>query len=172
MDTSILDFTLRPDNAAARHPHPAPGARNRRETDLSTISAFIHPAVQTVSLILGLFLLALGLRIRKSRQSGAQTARLSSLHMRLGRCFTALIAGGYLIGPIGMRYALGEPVFASAHGYFGTLALALFLGTAYLGRKLRLAPDSEDFRQIHVFCAFIAVFVSLAVAILGFQLLP
>jgi uncharacterized membrane protein len=141
---------------------------------LSTIGAFIHPAIQTISLILGLFLLALGLRIRKSRRRGAgpDTARLASRHMRLGRWFTALIAGGYLVGPIGMRYVLDEPVFASAHSYFGTLALTLFLGTAYLGRKLRLAPGREDIRQIHVFCAFIAIFVSLVTAIMGFQLLP
>ena len=77
-----------------------------------------------------------------------------------------------LLGPLGMRFLLGEPVFATAHSYFGTLSLSLYLGTAYLGRKLRLAPGREDIRQIHAFCAFIAVFVSLLVAILGFQLLP
>ncbi len=125
-------------------------------------------------LILGLFLLGLGLRIRKNRRLGPdpQTARLAGLHMRLGRWFTALLGIGYILGPLGMHYALGEPLFATAHSYFGTLVLSLFLGTAYLGRKLRIAPGKDDIRQIHTFCAFIAVFISLAVAVLGFQLLP
>ena len=138
------------------------------------IGAYIHPAAQVAILILGLYLLGLGLRIRNNRRLGAgpDTARLAGLHIRLARWFTALLAIGYILGPLGMHYALGESLFVTAHSYFGTLALSLFLGTAYLGRKLRIAPGKDDIRQIHTFCAFIAVFVSLAVAVLGFQLLP
>jgi hypothetical protein len=136
--------------------------------------AFIHPALQTALLILALYILTLGLRIRKSRLQGPGpgTARLARLHMRLSRWFTALIAVGYLLGPLVMWLVLGKPVFATAHAFFSTLALVLFMGTAYLGRKLRLAPGKDDIRQIHTFCAFIAVFISLITAIQGFQLLP
>jgi hypothetical protein len=141
---------------------------------LDGIGAYIHPATQVAILILGLFLLSLGLRIRNNRRLGPDphNARLAGLHMRLGRWFTALLGIGYILGPLGMHYALGEPIFATAHSYFGTLALSLFLGTAYLGRRLRITPDRDDIRQIHLFCAFIAIFISLAVAVLGFQLLP
>ncbi|HBK80932.1 MAG TPA: hypothetical protein DDZ83_14890 [Nitrospinae bacterium] len=166
----ILDFTGPRGNAGISNPTTSDGGI----FDLSRALAFFHPALQTSALILGLYLLVLGLRIRKSRRQGAgpHTARLAAHHMRLARCFTACLTAGYLLGPLGMRFLLGEPVFATAHSYFGTLSLSLYLGTAYLGRKLRLAPGREDIRQIHAFCAFIAVFVSLLVAILGFQLLP
>ncbi|MBT3350815.1 MAG: DUF4079 family protein [Nitrospinaceae bacterium] len=138
------------------------------------IGPYIHPTMQVAILILGLFLLALGLRIRNNKRFGPNphTARLVGLHMRLGRWFTALLVFGYFLGPLGMHFALAEPLFATAHSFFGTLALSLFLGTAYLGRRLRIAPGRDDLRQIHIFCAFIAIFISLAVAILGFQLLP
>jgi phosphatidylglycerophosphate synthase len=138
------------------------------------IAPFIHPALMTAVLGIGLFLLVLGLRIRKQRRQGPgpQTVRLASLHMRLGRWFTGLLIGGYILGFAGMWFSLGEPLYQTGHSYFGTLALLLFLGTAYLGRKLRLRPGRMDVRQLHAFCAFIAVFVALIVSILGFQLLP
>jgi len=141
---------------------------------LSRSLAFFHPVFQAAALILGLYLLVLGLRIKKSRRqkAGIQTARLATLHIRLARWFIASITAGYLLGLLGMRFAIDESVFATAHSYFGTISLSLYLGTAYLGRKLRLAPDRQDIRQIHSFMAFLAVFVSLLVAILGFQLLP
>ncbi len=128
----------------------------------------------TAVLVLGLFLLVLGLRIRKQRHQGPGpgTARLAALHMRLARWFTGFLAGGYLLGLAGMRFSLGDPVFETAHSYFGSLALILFIWTAYLGRKLRQRPDKDDYRQLHAFCAFIATFISLVVAFLGFQLLP
>ncbi len=128
----------------------------------------------TTVLALGLFLLVLGLRIRKQRRQGPGpgTARLAALHMRLARWFTGFLAGGYLLGLGGMRFSLEEPVFETAHSYFGTLTLILFMGTAYLGRKLRLRPEKDDYRQLHAFCAFIATFAALVVAFLGFQLLP
>lgn len=152
---------------------------------MSGIGAFIHPAAQTVALALGLFVLILGLRIRRERRAGpgpgtaglgtarlAGRAALAGRHMRLARWFIALLSVGYPLGLAGMWFALEKPLFGTAHSYFATLALGLFLGVAYLGRRLRIDPGRDDFRQIHTFCAFIAMFVALAVAILGFQLLP
>ena len=141
---------------------------------MSNIGAFIHPAVQTAVLLLGLFVLILGLRIRRDRRAGPGpgTARLAARHMRLGRWFIALLSAGYFLGLAGMWLALEKPLYGTPHSFFATLVLLLFLGVAYLGRRLRLDPGRDDFRQIHTFCAFIATFLALAVAILGFQLLP
>ena len=141
---------------------------------MSGIGAFIHPAAQTAALALGLYVLILGLRIRREHRAGPGpgTARLAGRHMRLARWFIALLSAGYLLGLAGMWFALDKPLYGTAHSFFATLALGLFLGVAYLGRRLRIDPGRDDFRQIHTFCAFIAMFVSLAVAILGFQLLP
>ncbi len=128
----------------------------------------------TATLALGLFLLVIGLRIRKQRRQGPGpgTARLAAMHMRLGRWFIGFLAGGYIMGLTGMWFSLREPIFETGHSYFGTLTLILFMGAAYLGRKLRLRPGRDDFRQLHVFCAFLAMFAALVVAFLGFQLLP
>lgn len=147
---------------------------------MSGIGAFIHPAAQTAALALGLYVLILGLRIRRERRAGpgpgtarlAGRAALAARHMRLGRWFIALLSAGYFLGLAGMWFALEKPLFGTPHSYFATLTLLLFLGVAYLGRRLRIDPGRDDFRQIHTFCAFIATFLSLAVAILGFQLLP
>lgn len=138
------------------------------------IYPFIHPALMCAVLALGLFLLAVGLRIRRQRRQapGPKTSRLAALHIRLGRWFIGLLAAGYVLGLAGMALFLGEPVFNTAHSYFATLALLLFGAAAYLGRRLRLRPGMDDFRQLHSFCAFLAMFISLVVAILGFQLLP
>jgi len=86
--------------------------------------------------------------------------------------FIGFLAGGYFLGLVGMWFSLKEPIFETGHSYFGTLTLILFIGTAYLGRRLRLRPGRDDFRQLHAFCAFLAMFGALVVAFLGFQLLP
>ncbi|MEE9241090.1 MAG: DUF4079 family protein [bacterium] len=141
---------------------------------MSGLTPFIHPALMTAILALGLFLLAVGLRIRKHRRQGGgpKTARLAALHMRFGRWFIGFLAGGYILGLVGMRFSLGEPVYETGHSYFGTITLIIFFWTAYLGRRLRQHPGRDDYRQLHAFCAFIAIFLALVVAFLGFQLLP
>ncbi|MEE9274546.1 MAG: DUF4079 family protein [bacterium] len=140
---------------------------------MSGLWGYIHPIHQGAVIALGLITLALGLRVRRGRRRpGPGQARLAALHMRLGRWFTALFSAGYLLGLAGMRFALGDPNFETAHAYFGTIALLLLLGTAYLGRRLRLRPAAEDTRQLHSYCGFLAIFVALAVAFLGMNLLP
>lgn len=138
------------------------------------LAAYIHPAFQIATLSLGLIVLANGLRVRRSRKGGAgpETARVARLHMRLGRWFIALFSVGYALGLGGMRFALGGPLYETAHSYFATLALGLFWTTAYLGRRLRKNPGKDDLRQIHSYCGFLAVFIALFVAVLGMRLLP
>ncbi|MBI2178894.1 MAG: DUF4079 family protein [Candidatus Tectomicrobia bacterium] len=141
---------------------------------MRTLAPYLHPAFQVCVLALGLWVLRLGLGVRRARRGapGPGRARLAGRHMRLARGFTGLLALGYLLGLAGMGLALGEPLLRTAHGYFATLALALLLLTAYLGRRLRLAPGREDLRQIHSYAAFLTIFLCLAVAFLGMNLLP
>ena len=138
------------------------------------LAPYLHPAFQTAVLLLGLWVLRLGLQVRRARGGapGPGRARLAARHMRLARGFTALLALGYLLGLAGMRLALGEPVLQTAHGYFATLALGLLFLTAWLGRRLRRAPGREDLRQIHSYAAFLTIFLCLAVAFLGMHLVP
>lgn len=136
--------------------------------------AYVHPVFQIAALSLGLLALANGLRVRRARRggSGAERAGIARLHMRIGRCFAALFTTGYALGLGGMRFALESPLYETAHAYFATLALCLLWTTAWLGRRLRKAPGNSDLRQIHAYCGFLAVFVSLFVAFLGMRLLP
>ncbi len=136
--------------------------------------AYIHPALQIATLSLGLFVLANGLRVRRSRRgrAGSETARIARLHMRSGRWLTAFFSAGYALGLGGMRFALESPVYETAHSYFATLALGLLWGTAYLGRRLKKDLRNDDLRQIHSYCGFLAIFVSLFVSFLGMRLLP
>jgi len=141
---------------------------------LGGLSGYIHPLFQGTVLLAGLYLLWLGLRIRRLRRREAAPglARLAGRHMRLGRWFTALFSAGYILGLGGMGLALEEPLWETAHSYFATVAVLLVWGTAFLGRRLRLRPGDSDLRQIHAYCAFVAIFVALAVAFLGMNLLP
>ncbi len=136
--------------------------------------AYVHPAFQIVTLSLGLITMANGLRVRRSRKgrAGAETARIARLHMRLGRWSVALFTTGYALGLGGMRFAMEEPLYETAHSYFATLALGLFWATAYLGRRLRRNLKNVDVRQIHSYCGFLAVFLALFVSVLGMRLLP
>jgi hypothetical protein len=141
---------------------------------VTDLTPYLHPAFQLLVLGLGLVTLSLGLRLRRARAagSGAARARLARQHMRLGRWFTALLPVGYLLGVGGMGLALKEDVLQTAHAFFATLAIALLLLTAWLGRQLRLALRREDLRQIHSYAAFVTLFLALAVAFLGMHLLP
>ena len=51
---------------------------------MSRLIPFIHPALMSATLALGLFLLVIGLRIRKQRRQGPGpgTVRLAAMHMR------------------------------------------------------------------------------------------
>lgn len=141
---------------------------------MSGLGAYLHPAFQTGVLIFGLYVLGLGLKVRNRHRSGTgpHIARLAGRHIRLARWFTGLYTLGYGLGLGGMHFALDKPLYQTAHSYFATVALALFLASAYLGRRLRLRPGNDDARQLHSYCAFLAMFLALLVAFLGMNLLP
>lgn len=136
--------------------------------------AYLHPGFQIITIALGLSVFVMGLRIRKKRRNRDWEGfpRLVALHIRLAKWFTGLFSAGYLLGLGSMALILDEPLFETAHAYFASLTLLLTLTTAYLGRRLRLAPGDADIRQIHAYCATISIFLALMVAILGMGLLP
>jgi hypothetical protein len=93
--------------------------------------------------------------------------------MQLGYITVATLAGGYLLGLISMPWLRGQPPFGSAHFFFATIALLLFLGVAYTGWRMKNGTKRfSDVRDIHGFLAYLAVFVSLGVGVMGFILLP
>ncbi len=63
--------------------------------------------------------------------------------------------------------------FRSPHFFFGTLALLLFVAGGYTGWRLKQGTERyADVRDIHGFLVYFALFIALAVAIMGFILLP
>jgi hypothetical protein len=66
-----------------------------------------------------------------------------------------------------------RPPFRSPHFFFGTLALLLFVAGGYTGWRLKQGAERyADVRDIHGFLVYLAMFIALAVAIMGFILLP
>jgi hypothetical protein len=66
-----------------------------------------------------------------------------------------------------------RPLFLSAHFFFGTLAMPLFVGGGYTGWRLKQRTESyADVRNIHGFLAYLGLFIALAVAVTRFILLP
>ena len=138
------------------------------------ILAYLHPAWQLAAIVLALWTLALGLRLRGLRQRLRWDRRrgLVNRHARAGVIFAAALAAGYAGGPLTLALVRDEAVFGSAHAFFATLTLLLLATGARLGWRLwRGAPAARD-RDLHAFCMGLTVFLSIATAMLGLGLLP
>ena len=58
-------------------------------------------------------------------------------HVQLGWIFLGCLSAGYGFGLLSMWLFRGQALFRSAHFFFGTLALLLFLAGGYMGWLLR-----------------------------------
>ena len=94
-------------------------------------------------------------------------------HTQLGWIFLGCLTAGYGFGLLSMWLFREQALFRSAHFFFGTLALVLFLGGGYMGWRLQRGTRRyADVRDVHGFLAYLGLFVSLGVAVMGFILLP
>lgn len=143
---------------------------------MKTVLAYIHPILQALVLIVAFAALRLGLALKKYR--GRQGTfvnqhEIITRHMQLGYIAVGALGGGYLLGLISMPWLRGRAPFGSAHFFFASLALLLFLGGAFTGWRLKHGTKRfADVRDIHGFLAYLALFVSLGVGVMGFILLP
>jgi hypothetical protein len=138
--------------------------------------AYLHPALQVFAIIIAMATLRLGLALKKDR-SGRRRLRdrrtIYQRHTRLGLIFIGCLAGGYGLGLLSMPFLRDRAPFRSAHFFFATIALLLFLGGAYTGWRLKQGTlKYADVRDIHSFLVYLGLFISLAVAVMGFILLP
>ncbi len=143
---------------------------------MKTVLAYVHPILQVLVLIVAFAALRLGLALKKYRgRSGTfvNQHEIITRHMQLGYIVVGALAGGYLLGLISMPWLRGRAPFGSAHFFFASLALLLFLGGGYTGWRLKHGTKQfADVRDIHGFLAYLALFVSLGVGVMGFILLP
>ena len=138
--------------------------------------AYIHPVVQVLVLLIALATLRLGLALKNHRTGQRTLAQWEGIyrrHTQLGLIFVSCLIGGYLLGILSMPWFRERPPFRSPHFFFGTLALLLFIAGGYTGWRLKQGTERyADVRDIHGFLAYLALFIALAVAVMGFILLP
>jgi hypothetical protein len=138
--------------------------------------AYIHPVVQVLVLLMALATLRLGLALKNHRtgqRALAQWEGIYDRHTQLGLIFVSCLIGGYLLGIVSMPWFRERPPLRSPHFFFGTLALLLFIAGGYTGWRLKQGTERyADVRDIHGFLVYLALFIALAVAIMGFILLP
>tara|TARA_Y100000814_G_scaffold208918_1_gene154670 strand:+ start:412 stop:834 length:423 start_codon:yes stop_codon:yes gene_type:complete len=138
-----------------------------------SITVYFHPIIQITTLLLGFYVLKLGLKLRKSRLEKSTDSRsvLLKRHIRLAKIFIILFTIGYLLGLIEMKFVLKKPIYNSLHSFLATITLSFLYLTAFLGRSIR-KRQNEKFREIHRFCAFIGIFFALITGFAGIGLLP
>ena len=143
---------------------------------MKDVLAYVHPVVQVLVLLMAIATLRLGLALKNHRTGQrhlAQREGIYNRHTQLGLCFIICLSGGYLLGMLSMPWFRERPPFRSPHFFFGTLTLLLFLGGAYTGWRLKRGTERyADVRDIHGFLVYLALFITLAVAVMGFILLP
>ena len=143
---------------------------------MKDLLAYMHPVVQVLVLLMALATLRLGLALKNHRtgqRALAQWEGLYNRHTQLGLLFISCLIGGYLLGILSMPWFRARPPFRSPHFFFGTLALLLFVAGGYTGWRLKQGTERyADVRDIHGFLVYLALFIALAVAVMGFILLP
>jgi len=143
---------------------------------MTELLAYVHPVVQGLVLLMALATLRLGLALKNHRTGQRHLLQWQGVynrHTQLGLIFVGCLIGGYLLGLLSMPLFRQRPPFRSAHFFFGTLALLLFVGGGYAGWRLKQGTERyTDVRDIHGFLVYLGLFVALAVAVMGLILLP
>jgi hypothetical protein len=143
---------------------------------MKDLLAYLHPVVQVLVLLMAFATLRLGLALKNHRtgqRTLAQWEGIYNRHTQLGLLFISCLIGGYLLGILSMPWFRQRPPFRSPHFFFGTLALLLFVAGGYTGWRLKQGTERyADIRDIHGFLVYLALFIALAVAVMGFILLP
>jgi hypothetical protein len=123
------------------------------------------------SLALAALALRSGLALRNGRRRGAHRRPGDvARHLARAKPAVALLAVGFLGGPASMAWLRGRSPFASAHAWFGIIAIALFLATAWLGRRLERGRGRPV--DAHALLAVLSLLTAALAAATGFALLP
>lgn len=143
---------------------------------MKTLLAYLHPVLQVLVLLMAFATLRLGLALKTHRRREhllRNRRQLFQRHTQLGSIFLGCLIGGYLLGIISMPWFRQRAPFQSAHFFFATIALLLFLGGGYTGWRLKQGTKKyADVRDIHGFLVYLGLFVALGAGVMGFILLP
>lgn len=143
---------------------------------MKTILAYVHPVLQILVLLVAFASLRLGLALKKQRTQQRYMQNQHEVfirHTQLGLLAVGFLLGGYLLGLVSMPWLRDKAPFRSAHFFFATVTLLLFLGGGYMGWRLKKGTTRyADVRDLHGFLVYLALFISLGVGVMGFILLP
>lgn len=138
--------------------------------------AYVHPVLQGLVLLMAVATLRLGLALKKHRLGQRHLAQWEGIyqrHTQLGLIMVGCLLGGYVLGILSMLWFRERAPFGSPHFFFGTLAVLLFVAGSYTGWRLKKGTARyADMRDIHGFIVYLALFIALAVTVMGFILLP
>ena len=143
---------------------------------MKTVLAYVHPVLQILVLLVAFASLRLGLALKKQRTQQRYIQNQHEIfirHTQLGLLAIGCLLGGYLLGLVSMSWLRDQAPFRSAHFFFSTVTMLLFLAGGYMGWRLKKGTKRyADVRDIHGFLVYLALFISLGVGVMGFILLP
>ncbi len=130
-----------------------------------------HPLWMTAALLTAALAARSGLAMRRARRGVApRDPRNRAVHLRTAKLAIVAIVVGAAGGPLSMAWLRDRAPFETAHAFVGSLALALFLATAWLGRRLEHGRSRSH--ETHALLAALALLAGGVAAITGFVLLP
>ena len=125
----------------------------------------------TASIACAALALRSGLALRRARHGrGRRGPDDVRRHLARAKPAVVLVVVGFAGGPLSMAWLRGRAPFESAHGRIGLIALALFLATAVLGRRLERTRARP--LDVHALLAVLALLASGLAAATGWVLLP
>ena len=133
--------------------------------------AYVHPAWMIASLALAILTLRAGLRLRRARRLGLRRKAADlQRHLRLAKPAVAMILLGFAGGPVSAVWLRGWDAFHTFHAWIAMTAVALYVATAVLGRRLERGRGRPV--EAHARLALLATFAAAAAFVAGFVLLP
>lgn len=133
--------------------------------------AYGHPLWMTASIALAALAARSGLRMRRARRLGVRRDPSERRrHLRIAKPAVALIAIGWIGGPLSMLWLRDRAPFETAHAWIATGAIVLFLATAVVGRGLERGRHRR--LEAHALVGMAALLAAGLAALTGFVLLP
>lgn len=131
--------------------------------------AYLHPVAMLAVLVLAVFVLREGLRIRRGRLTRRPVD--STRHRRWARVLVVGVMLGFGFGLFSMAVFRAKPLAQSVH--FPLVAGALLAITSAGGLGLLLERGgSLRTRTLHALCGALGVLLALGAAVAGMALLP
>lgn len=130
---------------------------------------YAHPIAMLATLALSLWLLRLGLELRRARLRGE--AADSTRHRKLAHWVVPLVLLGWGAGLASMGWLRAKPVFESVHFPLASAAMLGIAAAGVIGLLLERGHAMRA-RSAHALLGGAGVLLALAAAVAGMAILP